>query len=276
MNFFIQLINSLLTNLFDFLLWPLRSLNPIWALTLVSCLSGLLMVWIFGKVSDQQTIRQVRDRIRGNLLGVRLYQHNIKVVLQLQGAILRDTLTYMKLSILPMLVLIVPVGLILAQLNLRFALRPLEAGHPALIKVKLRDASYLKQDSHLQAPAAVHIETQGVRIEPQSEIAWRISAERLGYYSLKVVADGSEIEKALWVGEGWGAVSPIRTAHSGDLLLYPGEPPIDPPGAIESVEVKYPPLTLSLFGWNVHWLVFFLPVSILFGFLGKRFLGVEL
>ena len=276
MSLLVTLLNSLLTNLFDLLLWPLRSLDPIWALTFVSCLSGLLMVWIFGKVSDQQVIRQVRDRIRGNLLGVRLYQHNIKVVLQLQGAILRDTLTYMKHAILPMLVLIVPVGLILAQLNLRFALRPLEPGRPVVVKVKLAEASYLKQDSHLQAPAAISIETQGVRIEPENEIAWRIRAEHLGYYSLKVVADGNEIEKALWVGDGWGAVSPIRTAHIGNMLLYPGEPPIDPPGVIDAVEVKYPPLTLSLFGWDVHWLVFFLFVSIFFGFLCKRLLGVEL
>jgi uncharacterized membrane protein (DUF106 family) len=271
----VTLINWLLTNLFDILLWPFRSVDPIWALVVVSFLTGLFMLFVFGKVSNQEAIKRVRDRMRGNLLGVRLYQHDVRVVLGLQGEILHDTLIYMAYSVVPMLVLIVPVMLIMVQLNLRFSLRPLQPGHSAVVKVKFKEASQLRKDTHLQTVDAVQVETPGVRIASAKEVAWRIRAERPGHYFLKVRVDSDEVEKGLWVGEGWGTVSALRTGRLGQILLHPGEPPIHPSKAIESVEVQYHPLQLSLLGWNVHWLVLFLILSILFGFAFKRLLGVE-
>ena len=103
-------------------------------MTAISFVSGVVMVWIFGKVSDQDTIRQVRERIRGNLIGVRLFQSDIGVVLQLQRRIFGDTFSYMRYALVPMVVLLVPVVLIMTQLNLRFAARPLEPGESAVIK----------------------------------------------------------------------------------------------------------------------------------------------
>jgi len=38
------------------------------------------MLWLFGKVSNQDTIREVRDRIRGNLIAVRLFGDGIALV----------------------------------------------------------------------------------------------------------------------------------------------------------------------------------------------------
>ena len=67
------LFNKLLTLLFGLLFRPFQSFDPIWALIFISLVAGVLMLWLFGKVSNQETIRAVRDRIRGNLLGVRLF-----------------------------------------------------------------------------------------------------------------------------------------------------------------------------------------------------------
>ena len=100
----VGILNSLLTRLFDALLWPFRGLHPIWALLAVSSVTGLVMLWIFGKVSDQEAVRAVRDKIRGNLIGVRLFGDDIRVMFRLQGTILRATLTIvqrMKLVVEP-------------------------------------------------------------------------------------------------------------------------------------------------------------------------------
>ena len=58
-----------MTRLFDGIFWPFMGLDPLWSLTLISFATGILMLWIFGKVSDQDRIKVVRDNIRGNLLG---------------------------------------------------------------------------------------------------------------------------------------------------------------------------------------------------------------
>jgi hypothetical protein len=233
------------------------------------------MLWIFGKVSQQEAIRQVRERIRGNLLGIRLYRHDVRVVLGLQSRIMWDTCVYLRYTFVPMLVLLIPVMLILAQVNQRFSLRPLAPGQTTLVKVTLQDGVLLDNQVTLHTPAEILVETPAVHILSEREIAWRIRAERPGRYLLKVRAADTEVNKLVWVGAGWGAVPALRMRYAGQALLYSSEQPIRPGTGIAAIKVLYPPLSLSLFGWQVHWLPLFLVLSILVGFACKRFLGVE-
>jgi len=53
-------------------------------LVVVSFLSALMALVIFGRFSDQEAIHRVRNRIRGNMLAVRLFQDSVPVVLDLQ------------------------------------------------------------------------------------------------------------------------------------------------------------------------------------------------
>lgn len=287
-----QSINALLTSLFSALLWPLKTLDPSWGMVFVSLLAGILMVWIFGRFSNQEKIGRVRDRIGGNLIGIHLFRHDLRVVMRLQGSILLDTLTYMKHSFVPLLVMIVPVILILAQLHLRYAARPLEPGEKTLIKVKVRDASTLRNDLLLEAGEGLAVETEGVRIPSEREADWRIRAERPGAYLLTVRArktdpeesgvrksatEKAAAEKRIVVGFGAGLPVAVRSGRGVfQALLYPGEAPLPPDSPYESIEVLYPSAALKFFGWRIHWLVAFCVFSILFGFLFKGVLGVRL
>jgi hypothetical protein len=243
---------------------------------IVAALSGVLMLWIFGKVSQQDAIRQVRERIRGNLFGIRLYGHDVRVVLGLQSRILWDTLVYLKYAIVPMLVLLIPVMLILAQVNRRFSLGPLPPGQATLVKVQLEDGVLPDRTVTLRTPAEISVETPAVHILSEREVAWRIRAEKSGHYLLKVHVANTEVDKLLWVGAGWGAVPALRTSHAGQALLYSGEPPIQSGIGIAAIEVLYPSLSLSLFGWQAHWLILFLLLSLLMGLACKRLLRVEI
>ncbi|MEE2638916.1 MAG: hypothetical protein VYE68_16975 [Acidobacteriota bacterium] len=112
--------------------WPLRGLTPIWPLAAISAAAGMFLVWLFGKTSQQDRIRSVRGRVRGNLSGVKLFPHDIGVVLRLQRVIFVDTLRFMRLALAPMLIMTMPVLLIMTQLDLRFAARPLrQANRPS-------------------------------------------------------------------------------------------------------------------------------------------------
>ncbi len=276
MDLLIKLFNELLTSLFVFLIWPFRGSDPIWALVFISFLAGVLMLWVFARVSNQEAIRRVRERIRGNLLGIRLYQHDVRVLMQVQFSILRDTLIYMKHSVVPMLILIFPVILIIVQLNLHFSHRPVEAGRAVVVKVKLTKSSHLKTKVYLNTPPTVNIETPPVHITSAKEIAWRIRPERPGCYSLTIIADRDHVEKELCVGEGWRPISVLRTGHLNQALLYPGEPPINSSEVIDLVEITYGRMNLSMFGWDVHWLFIFFFVSIVSAYAFKHVLKVEI
>ena len=272
----IDLVNRALTPAFDLICRPFQAVAPIWAMTLVSLITGVVMVWIFGKVSDQATIKELREQIRGNLIGVRLFQADISVVLRLQQRIFGDTFRYMRYALVPMVVLLVPTVLIITQLQLRFTVRPLEPGEQALVKAYVRDASLLDGEVDLSVPDGLHVETRGVRIPSTREVAWRIRAAASGHHTIAVRIGDQQIETRVIAGDRWGAVPQRRTGRGmWDTLLYPGEPPIPGNHGIEAVEITYPALDLAAFGWSVNWLVAFLILSIAFGFAFKDALGVE-
>jgi len=275
MGALVNTINGVLIPVFDVICWPFRALPPIWALAAISLASGVFLVWLFGKTSDQDRIRTIRDRIRGNLIGVRLFQHDIGVVLQLQGRIFGDTFRFMGLALVPLLIMLVPVLLIMAQLQLRFDVRPLEIGEPVLVKALVRDASVLDRDVALDVPDGVTVETPPVKIRSSLEIAWRLRVDRPGTHALVVRVGDEVLEKRIVAGRRWGPVPYLRSGHLLDTLLYPGEPPIAADHPVEAVEVGYPPQDLSLLGIEVNWLVGFLILSMAFGFAFKGVLGVE-
>jgi hypothetical protein len=208
---------------------------------------------------------------------VRLFQHDALVLLRLQGRILRDTLVYMRHSLVPLLVMILPAIWIMTQLNLRFTSRPLAPGERTVLKVKVRDAAALGGPIALEASEGVEVETPPVRIASLREAAWRVRVDSPGRHRVTVVLGEERLEKSLAAGGGWAAVSARRTgAGPLDALLYPGEPPIAPASAIESIEVNYDSASIRLFGLNWNWIVFFFVFSLIFGFLFKGPMGVEI
>ncbi|RPI23779.1 MAG: hypothetical protein EHM61_18885 [Acidobacteria bacterium] len=270
-------LNWIVTGFFRLLFWPLGILPPLGALTVISVVTGAIMVWIFGRVSSQERIRLVKDRIRGNLFGVRLYQHEIGVVLRLQRQIFRDTFTYMTLSVVPMLVLMIPVFLIIVQLNLYFGNRPLRPGEQAMVRVEVTDPSLVNQvPVSLKGAPSFTVETPPVHMISEKEIAWRIRAVQAGQHSLAVQIGNHQVAKNLEIGEKWGRVSTLRTTSWLDSLLYPAEERLDPRTGIRSIEIVYRPLPLSIMGLDVDWLVFFFAVSVVASFALKGVFGVQL
>ena len=302
----VHYLNSSSTRLFDILLWPVHALDPVWGMLLVSLLAGALMLWIFGLTSNQKAIARIKDRIAGNLIGVQLFQHDLGVLMRLQGRILLDTLVYMKHSLVPLLVMLLPVLLILAQLNLRYGVRPLEVGEKALVKIKVRDAAMIQRGLRLESGEGIVVETPGVRIPSEREVCWRIRAEKPGAYVLDVRTGAADsrtsdaatsashaapaasgdlpaasgnllVRKTIEVGRGGRPVAYRRTGTGSlDLLLYPGEPPIPAATGMESVEIIYPEARLEFFGLRIHWLVAFCILSIVFGFAFKPILRVQI
>ena len=271
-----SLFNRLLTGLFDLVFLPFRALDPLWGLAVVSFVAGVLMLWIFGRVSDQERIRDVRERIRGNLIGIRLFGDDLALLFRLQLRIFRQTVTYLRHAMWPMVVLFVPVLLILTQLNLRFAARPLAPGETTVLTLELRQGSALDQEVVLHVPPGVTVETPAVRIPSRREVAWRLRVDEPGRHRVTLEAGGQRVEKELVAGGRWADVSTLRTAGLVDALLYPGEPLIDRASPIAAIEVRHAPLALSLFGFGVDWLVFFFVASLVSGFAFRRLLGVEI
>ena len=272
-------LNTVLTFLFGLVYGPLKWLGPFWSMVALSWLGGIFMVWVFGKVSNQDAIQRTRDRLSSELIGLRLFKDDLRIFFGIQYQVLAWTLRYLRHSLVPMLILMVPTMIILIQLNLHYGSRPLRVGESTLVKVKLRDATALGRGAEitLQAPESLKIETQGVRVAETKEVCWRVRGVAPGRFDLTVSDGKVAVTKNVAVGGRLEGVSSMRTGeHWITSLLYPGEAPIQSESAIESIEIRYPELNISFLGKHVNWLILFLVLSLGFGYAFKGVLGVKI
>jgi uncharacterized membrane protein (DUF106 family) len=274
-----SVFNSAFGKIFDVLFLPFRSLSPWVAMILVSFLTGLLMLFVFKWTSNQKGIQKVKNKIKAHLLELRLYKDNLGLSLRAQGNILRANLRYIGYSAKPMLVMIVPLILILIQLNFWFGYDSLSLDEPSILKIKLKESQNpLETAVKIEPSSALVMDDYPVRIEETREIDWRFFAREAGVHQLSITVDGQTITKKISVDQRpLSRISPLKPNKNFiRQALYPNEPPLDGSLPVQEIEILYPDKKMDLFGWGIHWLIAYFALSIVFGFAFKGIFKVEI
>jgi uncharacterized membrane protein (DUF106 family) len=284
----VSLLNAFLAVLFDLLLAPFRQLPPIVGLAVVSLVTAIAMLLIFKRTSNQTRLTAVKRQIHAALFEIRLFNDDLRAIFRAQGEILRHNLTYLRLSLVPMLWMIVPLVLVIAQLQFHYGYSGLTTGQPILLKAQIRDgvtvagsqaqvalASTAARDNAplLEAPPQIEVKTPAVWIPATREVIWRISPHAAGSYEVQLRLDDRTYAKSIRVADDVVRRSPVRL-EPGLLnqLLYPAESPLPADGAVTSISVAYPETDVSVLGWDLHWMIVYFALSMVFAFaLRKRF-----
>jgi hypothetical protein len=265
-----SLLNAALRSVFDLLLAPFAAWPPIVSLTLVSLLVSVLMLLVFKRTSDQAGLAAVKRKIHAGLFEIRLFNDDLRAILRAQNEILRHNLTYLRLSLWPMLFLLPPLVLVIAQLQFHYGYEGLRPGQPALLEVDLEPAAGGdgRPQAALSLPAGLKAETEPVWIKADSQVLWRLVAEREGSYELGLqIAGATPVTKTVRVTSRTVRLSPVRV-DPGFLsqLLYPAEPPLPSPGPVRAVRLSYPGREVHVLGLRLHWMIPFFVLSIAFAF----------
>jgi hypothetical protein len=271
--------NSLFGRIFDIIFLPFRNLSPWLGMIAVSLLTGFLMLFIFRYTSNQEGIRRTKNKIKAHLLELRLYKDSLSQQLKSQGNILLANGKYIGYALKPMLVMIIPILLILIQINLWFGARSLAVGEPAILKIKLAEGTDpLQTEIALEPAPGIAVETPPLRIEEDREIDWRIRAEKRGIHLLNFRFGSEAFSKTAAVGQSRIAKISVLKPRQGFLneVLNPGEKPLAKSLPVKSIEVVYPGQKMNFFGWRMHWLIAYFVLSIIFGFAFKGVFKVEI
>ena len=271
--------NSIFGKIFEIVFFPFKSMTPWIGMIFISFLTALLMLCVFRFTSHQQGIKQVKNKIKAHLLEIRLFKDSLYVSLRAQGNILRYNLKYIGYSIKPLLVMIIPLILILLQLNLWFGYQSLTPGQEVILKVEVdEDLSLLDTEFLIESSSGLVIETPPLRIEEKREVNWKLFAKETGIHELSMTVNGHRIVKKVAVAQKpLSKISPVKIRRNFMAELFnPGEAPLPANHPIKSLEIKYPLNYMSLFGWRIHWLIVYFALSIIFGFAFKGVFKVEI
>ena len=280
MGFLAQIVTwiNVLTNaLAGFLLSPIGVMAGWLSNTIVSAVVGVVLLIIFKYTSNQRAIGRVRDNIKANMLALKLFKDSMSVTFQAQGEIFKGALLLLLHAIRPMLVMIVPVSLLLAQLGPWYQSRPLQPGEQTLVIMKLNskiDSPWPKVD--IESIPAVEVTIGPVRVFSKHEIYWKIKARENGYHRMTFQVGKQQVEKELAIGDGFMRVSAERPGwHWADILLHPLERPFGSDSPVNSISIDYPD-RLSRTSGTDWWVIYFFAASMVFALIFKPFLKVRI
>src|SRR5262249_7497589 len=153
--------------------------------------TGIVMLAIFKYTSNQRAIKRVRRGIRANLLTARLFRDSPAVGFRAQGRVLLGALRLLLLAIVPILVMIVPCVLLLAQMGLWYQAKPLPVGEETVVTMKLGgEVGSAMPLVELMPTEAVEDLSGPVRITSQREVCWNIRTREAGYHRLLFRVNG--------------------------------------------------------------------------------------
>jgi len=280
MDFLIPLIiriNWVSNALGGLFLYPVAILPGWLSITLISAALGLLLLIIFKYTSNQKAIARIRDDIEANMLAIKLFKGSISVTFRTQARVFAASFKLLYHSIVPMLIMMVPVSLILVQMGLWYQARPVRIDdEPVIVKLKLNDRLETWPEITLYPKPAAVKTTGPVRVFSKKEIYWKIKPIKDGYSALIFQIGDQRVEKRLASGDGFMRLSPKRPGPKlADILLYPLEKPFSTESPIGSISIDYPARKSRINGTD-WWLVYLFVVSMAFAFIFKPFLKLRI
>lgn len=270
-------LNTGMNTVFGPLRGPMQAF-PAWlSLAVVSALLGVLMLVLFKYTSPQKAIGRVRDRIKANLLAMKLFKDSVSAVLKAQGRVFVAAFMLLVCSLLPVLVMILPFCLVLGQLGTWYECRPLEVNEEAVVEMQLSGTGNnpLPQVV-LEQNGVVRVVVGPVRVPSEQRVYWKIEAMQPGTHELRFKVGDGQVEKRITVGSGLMPVSMKRPSlNIEDVVLYPAETPFAPSSPVQTIAISYPQRSGMLTG-SGNWVITLFIVSMLAALAVKPVLRVKL
>ena len=280
MVFFAQIIiwvNVLMNAFGRFFLAPIAVLPGWLSNMIISAVTGVFLLVIFKYTSNQRAIGKIRDDIKAHMLALKLFRDSISVTLHAEVRIFKGAFLLLFHAIPPMLVMILPVSLLLAQMSLWYQSRPLLPGELAVMTVKLNDNVEGNWPTvNVEPTSAAEVTVGPVRVLSKGEICWEIKALENGKHHITLNVNRHQIEKDLAIGDGFMRVSSTRPALNwASILMNPAEKPFAPDSIVQSVTIDYPDRLSKTSGAD-WWLIYFFIASMVFAFISRPFLKVRI
>jgi hypothetical protein len=285
--------DAIVSRIFDAVFAPMRTWPPLASLALVSLLVAMALLLVIRATSNQAGIAAAKRRIWAGLFEIRLFNDDPRAILRAQADVLRHDFTYLRLSFVPMLWVLLPMLLLVAQLEAYYGRSAFRQGDTFLYEVTLRTAAdnpskyqavpapssspmataaAPRPDVQLHLPEGLTAETDAAWIPSLDQIVWRVRADRSGNYQLEASVGTERYAKEVRVApRGLARLSSERRAAGlWTGLLYPSEPPLGRSAPVRSLRTEYPPRGVAVLGWQVPWMIVFFVLVTLFALLLKN------
>lgn len=291
-------LNALLTKVFDFVLTPLEFLGVATALIVLSGVFGVLALYVFKLISWQAGIKAAKDRIKGHMIEIRLFQDDMRVVGRAVALVLVRNLQYLGLNFGPVLPLVIPFAFLAAQFVVRYAYDPLPVvaadarllpGQGTLVEVQLAPGRWGEVAGlTLELPEGLRALSPLVRAPSEGRAFVEVAPAAAGLHEIAfALASGERGTKQIAVGGEAPRVLQPRRVSARDWyrlddpdywpVLWPAEPAFASDSAFRGIALVYPERDLGwLPGGELGILITIVVASMVVGAAAIKPLGVQI
>ena len=269
-----NIVNAAFRWLVELLVAPLAGFHPLVSLVPISVLTGVGMLWVFAKVSNQAAIRRAKKKMQAYLLELRLFGDDPGLMWSAQLNLIKSNLKYMGLMLKPAVYLTIPMVFLLVHLDAFYGIAPIPEGETAVLTVNVSGRLTPQVAApEVRAPDVIAVDTPAVKGVSDGVFSWRLRALEAGVGQIDFEWDGRTWSKSVATGDRLTYVSHKRTSSALDSILAPGEPQLEA-ADIASVQINFPAAVIQTGDFQLHWLVWFLVISLLAAYLLKDLFGV--
>lgn len=280
----IQKINYFITRVFDIILYPFSFINEFWGILFLSILMSFVVLWIYKWVSSPRLVRRAKDRIKANILAIRIYKDSGRVIGLSFLKSLFYIFKYFGLNFIPILIIIPILFPAFVQMDIRYGLRPYDVGEEIVIKavlsenpfdldVKLQESENFKPKMN---PVFINAYKDVDRKKPIKEANWKMEATQEGIAKIKIKVKDKVFEKDLIIGASRRALSNKKMEESNlEHFIYPAEKLLDGSNELKYIYIHYPGKNISFAGISTYWWVFNLILVVIVVLALKNRFGIE-
>lgn len=246
----------MLRNFTESILGMVDPLGDVIGLTVVSVVSGAIMLVVFGLVTPPEWMKRSRELMTAATYEMRLYLDSPRRVLAAQARLVFWAFAYTAAMMPAFIVLGVPFTVLLLHMEQRYGVDQLPMNEPVLVRMEMNDQ------------ATVSVKDQpGLKVTAPPLV---VAGEHTGYVrveltepttlQLKIDVDGKEVTKRLSADPTAAVYSPDRGSGLDLLWLFTDEPPIADP-IVESIHVQYPARDQDWVPGGMPWWAYWLIVA---------------
>jgi hypothetical protein len=286
-------VNNAATAIFNVLLTPLEMIGDLAALILVSGIFGIIALLVFKQISWQGGIKATKDKIKGHMIAIRIYQDDLGVVGMSVGKVVFRNFQYLGLNFAPILPLLFPFTLVAAQLVVRYGFDPIEVteleGRPAdqvmsgkgtIIEVSMKKGHEAEiVQLSLELPDGFEAVSPLVRNGYDGVAFLEVIATRAVEDEIEILLGGERVgtKKIVAGDERTRLMQPERVSSFWTSWLWPAEETFPGDCPIGTVSFVYPDRTLLwVFSGAFGVLLLFLVASLAFGILILKPLNIQI
>jgi len=196
----INIIINILNSIFNLILIPFRMLPQFYGLLFISLVSGLCMILIFSRISDQGKISRLRKRMGGEVLGILLHVSSPRTVIGFAGRLIWSNTLYLGYLLKPLLVIAIPFMLVWGQLDARYGTAAMDEDYPLTVNFQYEDKLPSRESIEIESVGLVLVPPV-ILIDTLNEASFRVFPEGDSLRSISIAGTDIRIGRtAVWNG----------------------------------------------------------------------------